>query len=493
LFRAGDYPCTLSYRHRAAAEKEKPRSITAGPFAIFKPSGLEILEALAFLGELFKQRRRRPFLAAERFLEADNVGIDLVEADIVGIARRAAAIDRPAIAIDPDHVDIARPRRDAFFKDLRGLVDHRIDAALEDFLIRNGTAGDALLLRDLLDNLLDHRIGDRRPAARLVAVIAGIRLLAEAAKLADGVGDRAFHALALADAPAHVIARKVAHGERAHREAEVIEHPIDILDLRAFQNQLLRLFGPLCQHPVADEAVTDPHHDRDLADLLGKRHAGRHDGRARLFRAHFLKQLHNIGGAEEMKADDIVGPRGDRADLVDIERRGVGREDGALLTDPVEFGENLFLHIHIFEDRLDNDIGIANILKIGRACKERHIAVHLLLREAALGDRRRIILADDIDTAVKRLLRRLDDGHRNAGLQEIHGNAAAHGAGADDARGFDVDKRGIRRDIGDFRGLPLGEEDILLRLRLLAGEEFKEQLPLTREGLRERQVDRRLD
>ena len=35
------------------------------------------------------------------------------------------------------------------------------------------------------------------------------------------------------------------------------------------------------------------------------------------------------------------------------------------------------------------------------------------------------------DAAIQRFLLRFEQGDRNAGIREIHGDAAAHGAGAD--------------------------------------------------------------
>ena len=79
------------------------------------------------------------------------------------------------------------------------------------------------------------------PAAGLVAEPAGPGLLAEAAHLADLVGDdrglqdgRVRLRPALADAPADVEAGQVAHGEGPHREAEVVDHLVDLVRQRAF-------------------------------------------------------------------------------------------------------------------------------------------------------------------------------------------------------------------------------------------------------------------
>src|SRR5436305_1674468 len=54
-------------------------------------------------------------------------------------ARNAAcrAMARPAIAVDPHHVDVGSADRLALFQNLRAFVDHRIDAALQNLFVRN--------------------------------------------------------------------------------------------------------------------------------------------------------------------------------------------------------------------------------------------------------------------------------------------------------------------------------------------------------------------
>src|ERR1051325_11221066 len=83
--------------------------------------------------------RGREALEQRRRLQARIVGLlgvvgetigDVLEANRVGPEHRAAAVDRPAIAVEPDHVDIARAGRDALVEDLRALVDHRVHHAL---------------------------------------------------------------------------------------------------------------------------------------------------------------------------------------------------------------------------------------------------------------------------------------------------------------------------------------------------------------------------
>ncbi len=158
-------------------------------------------------------------------------------------------------------------------------------------------------------------------------VPASARLLTEAPHLADPVGQRGIALalrpvlqLALAHIPADVQTGHVAHGERSHRHAEIIHDAIHILGLRAFLDQEGCLATIGMQHTVADKAVAVSGQHRDLADLLAHAHH-RCDGLLRrLFAAHVFQQPHHIGGAEEMGADDILGPLGGRGYFVDVQR-----------------------------------------------------------------------------------------------------------------------------------------------------------------------------
>src|SRR5262249_339701 len=59
---------------------------------------------------------------------------DAGKPDGVRIVHRSATPDRKAVAVDPDHVDIARVQRDPLLEDARAFVDHRVDQPLDDLL-----------------------------------------------------------------------------------------------------------------------------------------------------------------------------------------------------------------------------------------------------------------------------------------------------------------------------------------------------------------------
>ena len=90
-----------------------------------------------------------------------------------------------------------------------------------------------------------------------------------------------------------------------------------------------------------------------------------------LFAAHDFQQLHHVGRAEEVHADDVLGPLGDVGDLVDVERGGVGGEDGAGLGDLVELLEHLLLHAHLLEHRLDDEVRVLQVVVVERGLEQR--------------------------------------------------------------------------------------------------------------------------
>ena len=74
-------------------------------------------EALALI-RLVEQQLREAELRPHPLFLALQPRDDLVVSFGVGPEHRAAAIDRPAIAIDPDHIDVGRALGDAFLQDL---------------------------------------------------------------------------------------------------------------------------------------------------------------------------------------------------------------------------------------------------------------------------------------------------------------------------------------------------------------------------------------
>ncbi len=170
-----------------------------------------------------------------------------------------------------------------------------------------------------------------------------------------------------------------------------------------------------------------------------------------------------------------------------FEGRGVGREESPGLGDPIELGKDPLFERHLLEHGLDHDIGIAGRVDCDGAADKAHAAVHIVGAEAAAGHRAAIIGGDPLASLLQPILAGLDQGDRDPGIGKTHRDAAAHRAGADDGGARDRPRPGAFGHSGHLRRFALGEEDMALRLRLVAGDELPEQLALAPQALVERQ------
>ena len=96
---------------------------------------------------------------------------------------------RETVAVDPDHVDVARAAGDAFLDEKRALVHERPEAAKDDLLVGDLTALETKLAADRAYQRVDFGIGHGGSAPLLVSIPAGSRLLAEPAHLAEPIRD----------------------------------------------------------------------------------------------------------------------------------------------------------------------------------------------------------------------------------------------------------------------------------------------------------------
>ena len=191
-----------------------------------------------------------------------------------------------------------------------------------------------------------------------------------------------------------------------------------------------------------------------------------------------------------MHAEHVLGPLGHRGDRVDVEIGGVGGEDRAGLGDRVEPLEHALFQVHVLEHRFDHQVRVGQRIEVEGRRKPGHPLLDLRHRQAAFFSGVLVVPPHDRDAAVERLFRGLDDSDRDAAGEEIHGDAAAHGAGADHADLGDLPGRRVSLYVGDLRRLPLGEKDVALSLGLRRLKQRHEHGALLRNALVEGKIDR---
>ena len=87
----------------------------------------------------------------------------------------------------------------------------------------------------------------------------------------------------------------------------------------------------------------------------------------------------------------------------------------------------------------------------------------------------------------------IDDVHGHPHAGEVHGDAAAHGAGADDGDALDVADRGVLVHALDLARFALGEKHVSQRSRFGRLQTGVEQFTLAFHALVKTQFDGRLD
>src|SRR5208282_1992569 len=191
-------------------------------------------QGLAFGNPLGDQRGRGPEVVAGAGGELLHPPGHLVQAHLVGIEHRAAAMGREPVAAEIDHVNVRGPQSDAFLEEAGALVDQGIDAAFDDLAIRDLAWRDAVFLPVSGKHLFDLGVGNGVAVARLIEIPALPRLLAEAAHFAQPVGAlgvadmRHLHVAALAGGPGDVVTGKVEAAERPHGDAPLLQRLVHL-------------------------------------------------------------------------------------------------------------------------------------------------------------------------------------------------------------------------------------------------------------------------
>src|SRR5690606_8168720 len=188
-------PRQLFARPVRAVETITASRMANAPLAVtgrLAPAARSVVETLVLRGQFREQGRRRPEARVAMGIgrEGFHRPQDIVETDLVRIQHRPAAEHRKAIAAQVDQVDVGSPHRDTLLEDVRSFVDQREDQPLDDLFVADPAWLHADFFAMRRNEFLDHRIGYRLAIAGLVAIPAGPGLLAEAADLAELVGNR---------------------------------------------------------------------------------------------------------------------------------------------------------------------------------------------------------------------------------------------------------------------------------------------------------------
>ena len=138
-----------------------------------------------------------------------------------------------------------------------------------------------------------------------------------------------------------------------------------------------------------------------------------------------------------MHAQDLVGTRGRCAKDGDRDRRGIGREQRGGPRQRVESREQRALGVGLFDDRLDDVVGVGEGVERGGCHDTAQGSVAGRRRELSLLDQSGEAFFDRVPRAVEHRLRDVHQPHDEARLREDLGDAVAHRARADDAYGFE--------------------------------------------------------
>src|SRR5882757_9149329 len=139
-------------------------------------------------GSQAQQHRRERETGSEFIGMGPKARNNLQQANRISPEHRSAGGSRPAIAVEPDDIDVGGALRDALFKDPRALVDHGIKQPLQDLLILDPAWPIAPLLGEPSDDRFDFR-GRRSNPLCIVVVVPLRRFLAAPIALAKQIAN----------------------------------------------------------------------------------------------------------------------------------------------------------------------------------------------------------------------------------------------------------------------------------------------------------------
>ena len=297
------------------------------------------------------------------------------------------------------HVDVAGTGGDALRQDQRTFVDHREHQTFDDLLGCHHQLRHAEALGFGFGQRRHFRI--RHRLAVDILEDAGVGLLTEATHLGQLGDHAAIGRIAgllfplVIDLVEHVETGQVRHGIGAHCHTPVVGGLVDGFRRIAFQKHALCFAHIGEEHAIADETETHAHQHRLFADGLGHRHGGGDDILGSFLAAYDFEQGHDIGGREEVPADDVLRTLGGGRYLIDVQGRGVAGQDRAGLGDLVELGEDFLLERHVLEHRFDDQIAITDTAVVDRAGDQTHTLVEIGLGHTAFLQGVFVVAADD--------------------------------------------------------------------------------------------------
>ncbi len=287
---------------------------------------------------------------------------------------------------------------------------------------------------------------DRLTAACFVLVEAVAALLTETLHFTQLVvqpHDRlaATDAGQLTGTPAQVNTHDVVHAVGAHRHAEALQRLVDFPRGGTFQYHFAGLAGVFFQHAVADKAVAVAGQDCFLADLLANSQAGVHDVLGSSLATNDFQQLHDVRRAEEVQTQNLSRTLGRGSDFVDIQIGGVGGQNRGRLNRLVQLGEDLLLQIHVFIDGFNHQVHVGQICVVLGGADTGNTRLRFGIVKTLLGNRALVDRGDLDQALLQHLAIDVQPGDRVTGVDEVHHDAATHGASADNANFLDIFKR----------------------------------------------------
>ena len=233
-----------------------------------------------------------------------------------------------------------------------------------------GLRDDALVEQavDLVCDRFEHALDDLRTCPGILIddydlVVAG-RVVRERRREREPVRERLVHRLE------HVVRdARADHREqdrRRHRHSERHHRLVDVLGGGAVLDRIHDHSRHPGEHAVDDEPgrVGDEH--RPFAQLRPDVERGRERLVVCLLRTHDLEQRHQRDGVEEVQADDTRRCTQVRRHVRDGDRRCVRREDAHVGDGALELGEDVLLHVELFEHCLEDETGELLVLRPAR-------------------------------------------------------------------------------------------------------------------------------